>query len=111
MRIWTVIFFALAYSIGTFISYTIEGQYLGSSFTGTIDQALHPAFVSYTNPLTAIGGFFIMLWDWVQVFWAFASWKYSFFTGAWEIFRYAGWALSVGFIVSLVLAVRGTGGS
>jgi len=101
----------MLFLIGTIISLSLEGQYAGTGMTDTFFRMMRPSFGSFTNPLAAIGGFFIMVWAWIQAFWAVIWWDYSFLTGVWEILRYFGWCLSIGVIVSLVLAVRGTGSS
>ena len=111
MRTTWVVGICMLHLIGTVISLTIEGQYLGTDTTSTFFRMMRPEFGSFSNPLTAIGGFFIMVWAWVQALWAVFWWDYSFFAGYWEILQYLGWCVSIGIIVSLVLAVRGTGSS
>lgn len=103
--------FVLLYVVGALISLTLEGQYLGATEAGVLHQLMNPEFGSFTNPLTAIGGFFIMVWNWIQALWAVFTWDYCFFEGSLKIFRYVGWAGSIAMIVALVLAVRGTGSS
>ena len=100
--------FALLFLIGTIISLTLEGQYFGVDDANVFYRLMNPDFGNFSNPLTAIGGFFIMAWTFVQALWAIFWWDYSFLTGSWEILRYAGWALSVSMIVTIVLAVRGS---
>lgn len=101
----------MLYLIGTAISLTLEGEYLGTGLVDTFFRVMRPEFGSFSNPLTAIGGFFIMVWAWIQALWAVFWWNYSFFTGYWEVLKYLGWCLSIGIVVSLVLAVRGVGSS
>lgn len=94
---------------GQIISLTIESQYVGTNLTDTFYALMRPDFAQFTNPLTAIGGFFIFLWEWVQALWAVFWWDYSFLEGTWEILRVFGWALSISMIVSILMAIRGTG--
>ena len=101
--------FGLLALCGMIISATIEGAYIGTDSTNVFYQAMNPSFGSFTNPLTAVGGFFIMAWVYVQAIWAIFWWDYAFLEGSWEILRYFGWAVSISMVVSLVLAVRGTG--
>lgn len=111
MRIAWMTGLVLLYVIGMVISLTLEGEFLGSSETTVLYRLMNPEFGSFTNPLSAIGGFFIMIWNWIQAVWDILTWDYSFFRGSLETFRYVGWAGSIAMVVSLVLAVRGTGSS
>ena len=111
MRISWLSGFGLLFFFGMIISLTIEGQYFGATEANVFYRLMNPDFGSFTNPLTAIGGFFILVWTFVQALWAILWWDYSFLTGTWEILRYAGWAVSIAMVVSIVLAVRGTSSS
>lgn len=111
MRISWLTGLALLYLGGMLISLTLEGQYIGADEANVFHGLLNPEFGSFTNPISAIGGFFIAVWGFIQALWAMFTWNYSFLDGPMEIFRYVGWAASIGMIVSLVLAVRGTGSS
>ena len=101
--------FGLLFFCGMLISLTIEGLYMGTDTTNVFYRVMNPNFGSFSNPLLAIGGFFIMVWTWIQALWAILWWDYSFLTGSWEILRYAGWSVTIAMVVSIVLAVRGTG--
>ena len=111
MRISWLTAMGLLFLVGTIISLTLEGQYLDTGDTSIFWNIVHPTFTNYTNPLLAIGGFFIWMLDWARALWKMLWWDYSFFTGSYEVFRYVGLAVSVGFVVSIVLAIRGTGSS
>lgn len=111
MRTNWIVGFVMLFFIGTVISLTLELQYLGTDTTDNFLGLMRPDFGAYTNPLTAVGGFFIMVWSWVQAFWKMVWWDYSFFSGYWVGFKYLGWTISIGIIFSLVLAVRGVGSS
>ena len=103
--------FALLCLVGMIISLTLEGQYLGENEHNVFWAVMSPDFGSFTNPISAIGGFFIMVWDWIKAVWAILTWNYSFLEGSFKILRYIGIAGSLAMVVSLVLAVRGTGSS
>jgi len=109
MRTTWIVGLCMLFFIGTGISLTLEMQYAGTGVIDVFFALMKPDFSSFTNPLTAVGGFFIMVWDWIDAMWKVLWWDYSFFTGSWEILKYLGWCVSIGLIVSIVLAVRGTG--
>ena len=111
MRTTWVVGIAMLYLVGSMMSLTLEGEYLGTGVTDTFFRIMRPEFATFTNPLTAIGGFFVWVWAWVQALWAMFSWNYAFLTGYWEVLRYVGWCVSMGVVVSLILAIRGTGSS
>lgn len=111
MRTTWVVGICMLFFIGTGISLTLEKQYAGTGLVDTFFALMKPDFASFTNPLTAIGGFFILVWDWIQALWSVFWWDYSFFTGTWAILKYLGWCVSIGIIVSIVMAIRGVGSS
>lgn len=101
----------LLFLIGTVISVTIQGQYFGESEANIFYKLINPTFTSFTNPLTAVGGFFLWVLDWIKALWVLFTWDYAFLTGSWYMLRVAGWAVSVSFVVGIVMAIRGTGSS
>ena len=109
MRTTWLVGFPMLWVIGTYISVTIEMQYPGTDTADLFYAMLRPDFGSFTNPLTAIGGFFMVVWDWIQALWIMVWWDYSFLTGVWEVLKLFGFCLSLAWVVSLVLAIRGTG--
>jgi len=111
MRITWVVGLLLLFLVGTLISITLEGEYIGTDTTNVFYKLMRPDFGQFTNPLSAIGGFFLLVWDWLQAFWSVFWWDYSFFVGTWAILKYVGWCISIGIVVSLVLAIRGTSSS
>lgn len=94
---------------GTLLSGLLEQQYLGSGETGVIFRLLNNyKEIEFTNPLVALGTFVTVAWSYIQTLWAIFWWDYAFFHGSWAIFRYFFMSISVGIVVSLVLAaVRG----
>ena len=105
---WLMAFSILAFC-GMLISVTLEGLYIGTDETHVFWKIMNPDFASYTNPLLAVGGFFIWAFGFVQALWIIFFWDYSFLEGPFEILRMFGWAISLAMVVSLVLALRGTG--
>ena len=122
MRITLLIGLATLWLIGTLISLTLEGSYIGqeSQFAmdgvnqvevgtlSSLDKLMSPEFSEMTNPISFVVGVFNIVWDYLGVIWNMLWWNYAMFTGVWAIFRYVGWCISLGVVVSLVLAIRGT---
>lgn len=119
MRITLLIGLATLWLIGSLISLTLEGSYIGQEAqydeTGaqvgtvsTLDRLMSPDFSEMTNPVTFVIGVFNVVWDYIGIIWNMLWWNYAMFTGVWAIFKYAGWCISLGVVVSLVLAIRGT---
>lgn len=99
---------AMLYVILIIVSGIGEGTYLGTSGVATIWEAM-TAFraVDVTNPLTAISGVLILVWQLLVGIFEMLTWKFSFFVGIWAIFRWLLCAISLGIIVSLILTIRG----
>lgn len=101
--------------VGTLLSGLLEQQYFGSNEAGVFYRLLTSyKEIEFTNPLIALGTFVSVAWTYIKDIWAMFWWNYAFFEGSWEIVKYAiFWPISIGLVVSLVLAaVRGvsTGG-
>ena len=129
MRVFLVIGLAILWLIGSMISLTLENAYLGSevqytthvvngisvqetsSVKSTLDVLMAPEFANITNPVTFVVGVFNVVWTYIKAIWNMLWWNYAMFTGVWSIFKYVGWCISLGVVVSLVLAIRGTGSS
>jgi len=85
-------------------------QYYGSGDIGLFHDLLttHKE-ISFGNPFT---GFLTLIqagWDYLVLVWRLFWWDYAFFYGTYEIIRILCWTISVGIVVSLILAVtRGT---
>jgi len=95
---------------GTLLSGLLEQQYLGSAEAGVFYRLLTGyKEIEFTNPLVAVGTFVSVGWEYVKAIWTMFWWNYAFFEGTWGIVKYAiFWPISIGLIVSLVLAaVRG----
>ena len=66
MRITWTVGLLLLFLVGTLISITLEGEYIGTDTTNVFYKLMRPDFGQFTNPLSAIGGFFLLVWDWLQ---------------------------------------------
>lgn len=119
MRITLLIGLAMLWLIGTLISLTLEGSYIGQEAqydisgnqigtVSTLEKLMAPEFSEMTNPISFVVGVFNIIWDYVGILWNMLWWNYAFFVGVWSIFKYVGWCISLGIVVSLVLAIRGT---
>jgi len=88
---------------------TLEKQYAGTGLVDTFFALMRPDFTAGGN--IPIVGFFIVIWEWIQALWSVFWWDYSFFVGAWSILKYLGWCVSIGIVVSIVMAIRGVSSS
>ena len=70
---------------------------------------MSPQISTSTNVWDTIGSTFTLAGDFIAAIWAALWFDYAFFTGQYQIIR---WALfvpvSIGLIVSIVMAIRGT---
>lgn len=119
MRMTWVVGFALLWLIGSLISLTLEGTYIGQETqfdsggnpvgtVSTLDKLMRPEFSEMTNPISFVVGVFNIVWSYLGAIWNMLWWNYAMFTGVWSFFKYIGWALDLSIVVSLVLAIRGT---
>ena len=119
MRITWLVGLAILWLIGTLISLTLEGSYIGQEAqydtngvqigtVSTLDKLMSPEFSEMTNPISFVVGVFNIVWDYLGAIWNMLWWDYAMFTGVWAIFKYVGWCISLGVVISLVLAIRGT---
>jgi len=98
----------MIYVILTVVSGISEGTYFGGSGVGTIWSAMTGfQAIDVTNPLTAVGGILIQVWQILVGIFEILTWKFSFFVGVWQIFRWVLCAISLGIIISLIMALRG----
>jgi len=98
-----------AHVILSVISGIPEGTYFGGSGLGAVWDAL-TAFktINVWNPVTAIPAILVNLKDLSIGLFEILTWKFSFFTGPWVIFRWLMFSISTAVAVSFILAVRGT---
>ena len=108
---------AILWLVGTLISLTLEGTYIGQETqydslgnqvgtVSTLDKLMSPEFNQMTNPITFVVGVFNIIWDYIGVIWNMLWWNYAMFVGVWSIFKYIGWCISLGVVISLVLAIK-----
>jgi len=109
MRTAWIVGFAMLYVILTVISGIDEGTYFGGTGVDTIWSGFTTfQVVDFTNPLTAVFGVLVALKDLLIGMFEILTWKFSFFAGPFIIFRFILGAISLGVMVSLLLALRGT---
>jgi hypothetical protein len=109
---------AILWLIGSLISLTLENSYLGQEAqydaggnqvgtVSTLDKLMSPQFSDATNPISAVIEGFQVVWSYLSVIWNMLWWNYAMFVGVWVIFKYIGWCISLGVVISLILAIRG----
>jgi len=98
-----------AFIVLSLLSGIIEQEYLGNSTAGLLSQVItRPEVTEVNNPLTFVATFVTQIWQILKVVWQAFTWDYAFFDGYWAIVRYAIFMpISVGMIVSLLMALRG----
>jgi len=101
--------FAMLFLIATIMSQIIEYGYADEETATTLWSAMTSfEAVSFSNPITAVWNIMIGIWDIIKALFNMFVWNYSFFTGELIIFRYFLWSISLGVVISLLLAIRGT---
>ena len=109
MRTAWVIGFAMMYVVLSVISGIDEGTYFGGTGVETIWSGFTTLqVVNFSNPLSVVFGILVALKDLLVGLFEILTWKFSFFTGAYVIFRFILGSISLGVMVSLILALRGT---
>ena len=109
MRTAWVIGMAMLYVVLSIISGIDEGTFFGGTGVGTIWSGFSTIqTVDFTNPLTVVIGLIVALKDLMVGLFEILTWKFSFFAGGAIIFRYILGSISLGVMVSLILALRGT---
>lgn len=77
-----------------------------SIFNGVIGQT--QIVTESSNYLTGAYNVLVLGWEVLKLLWAMFWFDYAFLTGDWIFLRFIFMTISVGLIVSLVLAMRGT---
>ena len=99
----------MLYVMLTVVSGISEGTYFGGTGVATVWQCLTSfQTIEATNIATVVIDVIIIIKDLFVGLFEILTWKFSFFTGVWIIFRWLFTAISVGIVVSLLLALRGT---
>ena len=101
----------LIYLVGVVISLGIQTQF-PTDAGNLFHTIMNVEWAQFANPLGAITGFVTVVRGVREALLGILIWDYSFFTGGYQIFQYAGWVFSFALVVSLILSfVRGTSSS
>ena len=109
MKVGWLVGIIFCHVILTVVSGISEGTYFGSTGLGAVWDAL-TAFktISLWNPVTAVYDILVNLKDLFIGLFEIITWKYSFFTGPWAIFRWLMFSISTAVGIAFILALRGT---
>lgn len=100
---------SMAFILLTIGSGVLEQTYLGTAEAGVFWQAISSfQAVSISDPITAIWSIMVGAWSMIQALFKMLIWDYAFFIDDYLVFRYLFMSISVGMVVSLLLAIRGT---
>jgi len=113
---WTVSF-SMMFLLLTIISGAMEMTYVTDAETSVFWSILHPELGS--GPGSSLPGFigdivgtitsvFTVVIDWVYALFHMFTFDYAMFQGPWIVARLFFLSISVGGVVSLVMAIRGT---
>ncbi len=97
---------------GSLLSGILEMQFLsgGSDTVGVFESLMSPPSFTDMNPITFVWTIVTTTFNWIQAFWNMLWWNYAFLTGGYSIIKWIVlYPLSVAFVVSIVLAIRGVG--
>ena len=109
MRTAWIVGMAMMYVILSVVSGIDEGTWFGGTGVDTLWSGFTTIqVVDFTNPITVVGGILVALKTLVIGLFEILTWKFSFFTGGLVIFRFILGAISLGVMVSLIMALRGT---
>jgi uncharacterized membrane-anchored protein YitT (DUF2179 family) len=93
----------------TILSGILEMTYVGTSEQNTLSQAVRTLGSLKWDIIRIIPSAVIAAGVVVRLIFAALFWDYSFWTGTWNIVRWAFFfPISVGFVFSVVFAIRGT---
>jgi len=85
------------------------GTYLGGGAGIIWDALVSFKTVDIANPLTVTYGVVIAVYDMMTGLFAMLTWDFpNIFVGPWEVIQWLLFGISVGIVVSLLLALRGT---
>lgn len=98
----------MLFVVCTITSGISEGTYFGGG-AGTIWNAITSfKTVDISNPLTVTYGVAIAVYEMMTGLFEILTWDYSMFVGVWAVIRWLLFGISVGIVISLLLALRGT---
>jgi hypothetical protein len=98
-------FFAIMFLVCSILSGITEATYLGSSESGAIYQLMFWREMSFNDPFSFVFSVPIAGWSFIKALWQLFSWDYSFFDGQLAVFRYMGWCISLGLIVTFIMSI------
>ena len=87
---------AMIYVVMSVVDGIAGGTYLGGGGATIWSAMTGFQAIDVTNPLTAVGGVLILTWNFPHIF-----------VGVWSIVRWVLCAISLGIIISLIMALRG----
>ncbi len=104
---------------GAFLSGILEMQYLSGSGSYSASSIFNNLMTVPAVPDTGLLGFVetigaivVVTWNWVLAFINALFWNWTFLQGSWAIVKWILlYPLSIGCVVSLVLAIRGSSSS
>jgi len=109
MRTAWIVGMAMLYVILSIVSGIDEGTYFGATGVETIWMGFTSLqVIEFTNVAAGVWGVLVALKDLCVGLFEILTWKFSFFTGAFIVFRFILGAISLGIMTSLILALRGT---
>ena len=98
---------------GSLLSGILEMQFLtgtGEHEEAVFERLMSPPAFENMNPLTFVWVIVTTTFQWLQAFWDMLWWNYAFLTGSYSIIKWILlYPLSIAFVVSIILAIRGVG--
>ena len=98
---------------GSLLSGILEMQFLSGSGVqeqGVFEALMSPPSFTDMNPLTFMWTIVTTTFEWLQAFWDMLWWNYAFLTGGYSIIKWIVlYPLTIAFVTSIVLAIRGVG--
>jgi len=99
---------AMIYVVMSVVDGIAGGTYLGGGGATIWSAMTGFQAIDVTNPLTAVGGVLIQMWQILVGVFEILTWNFPhIFVGVWSIVRWVLCAISLGIIISLIMALRG----
>ena len=102
-------FFAIMFLVCSIMSGITEAQYLEDGEGSTIRSLMFWEEISFNDPISFMFSIPVATWNLIEALWVLFSWDYSFFTGELVVFRYLGWCLTLGLVVSIWMSITRRG--
>jgi len=98
----------MLFVVGSLWSGICEQQYLGNETAGVFWSMLNTFdSLNFSNPLSAGWSLFVGTWAMIKCAFQMLLWDYAFLTGYFVILRVFLITISVGIVISIVLALKG----